>query len=79
MASAARGEDEPGDVESALRLVLAMGVECRPTSLVRSFEVGHQQFLLFLMWPRVLAQKVQKVEAAGDGAGNHGGRREQGR
>jgi hypothetical protein len=36
-------------------------------------------FLLFLMWPRVPAQKVQKVAAAGDGAGNHGGRREQGR
>ena len=34
-------------------------------SLVRSFEVGHQQFLLFLMWPRVPAQKVQKVEVFG--------------
>ena len=28
--SGARGKDEPGDVVSALRLVLAMGVECRP-------------------------------------------------
>jgi len=31
LVGAARGEDEPGDVEIALRLVLAMeGVECRP-------------------------------------------------
>jgi hypothetical protein len=31
LAGAARGEDEPGDVEIALRLVLAMeGVVCRP-------------------------------------------------
>jgi hypothetical protein len=31
LAGAARGEDDPGDVEIALRMVLAMeGVECRP-------------------------------------------------
>jgi hypothetical protein len=31
LASAARGKDEPGDVEITLRLVLAMeGVECWP-------------------------------------------------
>jgi hypothetical protein len=36
LAGAARGEDEPGDVEIALRLVLAMeGTDCPEAALVR--------------------------------------------